>query len=243
MKILIVRHADPDYEHDSLTATGWKEAEMLSEILVNIPATSYYVSPLGRAKDTASCTLDKLDKKPLVLDWLREFPPGIHRPDVPEICSPAWDWLPQDWTKDERFFSKDEWYNNEIMQSAGVKEAYEKVITGFDSLLSKHGYTRNGRYYNAENANNDTIIIFCHFGVECVLLSHLMNVSPMILWHGMCALPSSVTTVVTEERRKGIAYFRTLRFGDLSHLALHGEEPSFAARFCEKFGNPGERID
>ena len=30
MKLLIVRHADPDYSIDSLTETGWVEAELLS---------------------------------------------------------------------------------------------------------------------------------------------------------------------------------------------------------------------
>ena len=30
MKILIIRHADPDYEADSLTSQGWKEAELLA---------------------------------------------------------------------------------------------------------------------------------------------------------------------------------------------------------------------
>ena len=57
--------------------------------------------------------------------------------------------------------------------------------------------------------------------------------SPMVLWHNFVALPSSVTTIVTEERRKGTAQFRCTGFGDISHLYAGGEEPSFAARFCE----------
>ena len=31
MKLLIVRHAEPDYSIDSLTEKGWREAEYLSE--------------------------------------------------------------------------------------------------------------------------------------------------------------------------------------------------------------------
>ena len=57
----------------------------------------------------------------------------------------------------------------------------------------------------------------------------------MPLWHNFVALPSSVTTIVTEEREKGIAQFRCLGFGDVSHLYAADEEPSFAARFCECF--------
>ena len=35
MKLLIVRHGDPDYTIDSLTEKGWKEAEYLSENLIS----------------------------------------------------------------------------------------------------------------------------------------------------------------------------------------------------------------
>ena len=54
MRLLIVRHGDPDSEHDPLTEKGWREAELLSERLSKLPVKEFYVSPLGRAKDTAS---------------------------------------------------------------------------------------------------------------------------------------------------------------------------------------------
>ena len=65
----------------------------------------------------------------------------------------------------------------------------------------------------------------------------------MTLWHGTCAAPTSVTTVVTEERREGIASFRMTGFGDLSHLYGTGEPPSVSGRFCERWKNAGERKD
>ena len=52
MRLLIVRHADPDYSIDSLTPAGWEEAKLLADRLAPIPVAAYYVSPLGRAKDT-----------------------------------------------------------------------------------------------------------------------------------------------------------------------------------------------
>lgn len=66
-------------------------------------------------------------------------------------------------------------------------------------------------------------------------MSHIFGVSPMPLLHNFVALPTSVTTLVTEEREKGIATFRCSGFGDVSHLYAGGEEPAFAARFCECF--------
>lgn len=77
MKLVIVRHADPDYSIDSLTPTGWKEAELLSNRLVRMHADAYYVSPLGRANDTASLTLKKLGAPPKPVNGSGNFPRAL----------------------------------------------------------------------------------------------------------------------------------------------------------------------
>ena len=240
MKILIIRHGEPDYENDSLTEKGWREAEYLSEMLIKqLNASSgdgavcFYMSPYGRAQDTACPTLKKLGRTAEVLPWLKEFYYFIWRPDDTTRKRIPWDWYPADWMQDPRLYQADHWFENELMSEGNIGEAYRNVTEQFDELLARHGYRREGGYYRAERSNHDTIVLFCHFGLESVLLSHLLGVSPMPVWHGFCAQPSSVTTVITEERRKGIASFRILAFGDTSHLYMNGEEPSFAARFCE----------
>lgn len=242
MKILIVRHGDPDYTIDSLTEKGWKEAEYLSDRISGLDVKEFYVSPLGRAKDTASRTLEKMGRSAVECQWLREFAPRIMRPDKEEETI-VWDWLPQDWTAQENFYQYDKWSDSEILKGGKVKEEYDWVVNGFDALLAEYGYERKGHYYKVKKANNDTIVLFCHFGVGCVLIGHLLGISPMVMWHGFCAAPTSVATIVTEERRKGIAYFRMSAYGDISHLYARGEEPAFAARFCECFDNEDERRD
>ncbi len=241
MRLLIIRHAEPDYKKDSLTPKGWHEAELLADRLAKLTIKDFYVSPLGRAKDTASVTLKRLGRTAVEYDWLKEFETRIHRPDVLDRTKGAWDWLPQDWTTEEEFYRRDLWKEHHVMKDAHVEKEYDHIIENFDALLAQHGYARDGEIYRAERANRDTLVFFCHFGLECVLLSRLMNVSPMILWHHFCAAPSSVTTVYTEERREGIASFRAASIGDISHLYAGGEEPSFAARFCETYDCMEER--
>lgn len=242
MKILIVRHGDPDYSIDSLTEKGWREAEYLSERLTKLDVKKFYVSPMGRAKDTASFTLKKLNRTAVECEWLREFAPRIQRPDC-EDSPVVWDWLPQDWTKHEEFYDYVKWCDQEIMQEGKVRQEYEWVTGSLDRLLAEHGYVRDGHLYRAERPNQDTIVFFCHFGLGCVLISHLLGISPMVLWHGFCAAPTSVATLVTEERRKGIASFRMSSYGDISHLYVKDEEPAFSARFCEMYENTDERHD
>ena len=104
MKLLFIRHGDPDYTIDSLTEKGWKEAEFLSEKIAALDVRDFYVSPLGRAKDTASCTLKKNGRTATECKWLREFDVKIRRPDLHGEKIIPWDWLPQDWTKIENFY-------------------------------------------------------------------------------------------------------------------------------------------
>ena len=41
MRLLIVRHADPDYSIDSLTPAGWEEAKLLADRLAPIPVAAW----------------------------------------------------------------------------------------------------------------------------------------------------------------------------------------------------------
>ncbi len=239
MKLYIIRHGDPDYTIDSLTATGWKEAKLLSRRLETLDVAAFYCSPLGRARDTASLTLEALGAEAEILPWLQEFPIKIQRPHG--SVGMLWDWMPEDWTAFEPFYDRKQWTEHPLFREAGAEERYREVCQGLDELLARHGYVRQGNCYRVEQGNEDIIVLFCHFGLECVLLSHLLGISPMVLWHGACAAPSSVTIVNTEERRKGVASFRMSCFGDTSHLYAAGEEPSFHARFCETYENMEQR--
>lgn len=241
MKLLIIRHGDPDYATDSLTEKGHREAKLLAKRIAPMDIKAYYMSPLGRARKTAEYTLKKAGRTAEVLDWAREFDTLID--DGKGGKRIAWDWLPANWTAVPEFFDKDKWYTAPIMKDAEMEAGVKRVYDGLDALIEKHGYRREGDLYRAVSPNNDTIALFCHFGVTCVMLSHLLNVSPMILWHGFISAPTSVTTLITEERREGTVYFRTNAFGDISHLYKYGEEPAFSGRFCEMFSNGDERHD
>ena len=241
MKLLLIRHGDPDYTIDSLTEKGCREARLLAERIAPVDISAYYVSPLGRAQKTAEYTLNKAGKTADVLDWAREFDVLIDDGNGGRRI--AWDMLPESWTAINDYYDRDKWLDVPIMKDAEMRLGVERVHNGLDKLLEHHGYKREGNFYRAVSPNEDTIALFCHFGVTCVMLSHLLGISPMILWHGTIAAPTSVTTLVTEERRDGIALFRMTSFGDISHLYKFDEEPAFAGRFCEMFSNDFQRHD
>lgn len=234
---MFIRHGDPNYELDALTEKGILEAKALIPRVEKMNADYYYVSPLGRARQTAQIAMERIDKEAEVKDWLKEFPAVVEHICEPNPGPQCWDWMPSDWAKDPSFYDMDRFYDHPVMKKGHVKEIYEDVLNHFDALLRKHGYVKNGKTFDVLKANHDTLCFFCHFGIESVLLSYLINVSPMILWHGFVASTSSVTIVNTEERQRGIASFRISHFGDTSHLDASGLEPSFSARFCECYSD------
>ena len=243
MRILMIRHGDPDYENDCLTEKGRREAELLAERLSQEKIDAIYTSPLGRAYETCMYTAKAIqrEKDVVVLDWLKEFSYPVTLSNGSWQNRP-WDILPQLWVNNDGLYDYKNWTNQGFYQETNVVEQFNDVTQNLDALLKEYGYCRQDNYYSVKNGNTKTIALFCHFGLEGVLLSRLLNISPFQIWHHFVALTSSVTTLYTEERRKGVAVFRCAGFGDIGHLYKGKEPPSFSARFCENYGD-GTRED
>lgn len=242
MRLLIIRHADPDYARNCLTPEGEKEAAALARYIAAYHIDDVYVSPLARAQLTAEPCLKTLGKTAKTLDWLQEFSYPFQRPDREPENTICWDWLPEDWADNLAYGTPEAWMKEPLYAASVIPEKYAWVTGSLDELLAGYGYRREGRLYRTEEGNHKTVALICHFGLESILLSHLLNIPPMLLLQGTCAAPSSVTSLYTEERRKGIAYFRMNFYGEVPHLQREGLERSFHARFKECFEDP-ERED
>ena len=223
MKILIIRHGDPDYSIDSLTEKGWREAELLSKRLTNMDVDDFYTSTLGRAKDTAKPTLKKLGKKAEVLPWLEEFRGTIVSPfsGKKRIC---WDLPPYMWCNEDKYYSVDTCFETELMKTGNAKEIYKETADGIDALLKKYGWTKAGKVY--KGGEDKTIALFCHFGLGITVFSYLTGISPVVAQNNFFLSPTSVTTLVTETDSKGYSHFRAIGVGDISHLYKEGEPMS-----------------
>ena len=235
MKVIFIRHGDPDYKNDTLTEKGKREAELLSDRVSKWNVKQFYCSPLGRARDTAEYSMQKMNRTPIIYDWLREFYYPITDP-VTGKNRIAWDFMPKYWTSQPELYDKDQWINSPVMKTGEeLQNAYGEVCSGIDSILALHGYERYENYYRAIQPNKDTIVFFCHLGVSFVMISHILGISAPVLWQQFFAAPTSVTLLCTEEREKGNASFRVMVFGDTSHLLAGGEPASDSGFFQEIF--------
>lgn len=235
VKILLIRHAEPDYPNNTLTEKGFVEAEYLSERLEHSDITHIYSSPLNRALLTANPTAEKIGKEVVICDWLTEFNGKILVDDNRRI---PWNVMPRDWQKETDIFNINTWHKSELYTSADMLEKYEYVTQNLDKLLESHGAYRENIIYKGEN-NNDTIALFCHFGLGMVIASHLTGISPILLWQTMFMPTSSVTEFITEERVKGEFVFKCKQMGDTSHLYIKNEPVSNSGLFSEFFGGEG----
>ena len=236
MKLIFVRHAEPDYTIDSLTEKGWREAEILSHRVAKWKIKDIYCSPLGRAKDTASLSLKALGREAEICEWLQEFYFTIIDEETAKPTI-AWDFLPDYFIPNGDLHDKDEWYNTAVMKSGDIAKHYFEVTTAFDKLLAKHGYRRreDGVYEVVEH-NDDVLVFFCHFGITSLLTGYLTGIAPPTLWQGFFMAPTSISVIGSEERKPGQAAFRVQVYGDASHLTEAGEPLSASGYFTDMFG-------
>ena len=235
MRILLIRHAEPDYTVDSLTEKGHTEAELLSRRLSRYDIRDYYTSPLGRARDTAAYTLDREERTAEVLPWLREFSGSYPDPETGKRRIVAWDVKPRIWTAFPGVMNIDTWCSASVFDGGDVREIWKQTTDGIDALLSRYGIVKDGPVWKCRENGDYTIALFCHFGISMAIVGYLTDISPMILWHHTLCLPSSLSEIVTEERIKGEVSFRVTKLGDLTHLEASGENRSTAGLFPEVY--------
>ncbi|MBO4532560.1 MAG: histidine phosphatase family protein [Treponema sp.] len=252
MRIIFIRHGDPDYKNDGLTPKGQREAALLAKRVAQWKdITQIYQSPLGRAQATAAPSLQALGREAITYDWLQEFHNNKNK-----IC---WDLLPEEFFNNTKYFDKDEWADSGLMKKGKVKQYYKTVCDGIDGILAQYGYTRNKQgFYDVaapvpnrnwsdpvykyhlqaikdEYPKETTLVFFCHLGVIFAMLAYLTGLSPMQLWQGFYIAPTSITILNSEERIAGQACFRVERLGDTNHLTNGGEPISSSGYFAEVF--------
>ena len=234
MRLLLIRHGDPDYEHDTLTEKGRREAALLTGRLLKLDIGDIYVSPLGRAQDTLRPYLDRTGRTAQVRPWMREFP--LHELDeYQQTMHIIWDYLPRYRDRYPEWNDAENWMDAHPFRNYGTRPLVEEMWRGLDDILAEHGYERDGHFYRVTRPTTETVALVCHFGAATILLSHLLNVSAMQLLHTMFMAPTAVTTVATEEREPGIAQWRAIGIGDTSHLYAGGEPLSLSGFFQEVY--------
>ena len=221
MRLYIIRHADPDYSVDSITPGGHLEARALGERMGKEKLDRIYCSPLGRAIATCKYTVDKTGIEPIIEKWSAEVPDCfIETPALGRLS--AWDTPGEMIRECAPWVAAQDWDRIDPAGTSNIQQRVKHVADASDEFLARHGYVREGGRYRVVRANQERIALFCHNGLALFWLAHLLEIPLGLTWAGFWHAPSSVTTILFDQRSKTWAVPRALSVGDCSHLYAAG---------------------
>ncbi|MDF2926076.1 MAG: phosphoglycerate mutase [Paenibacillaceae bacterium] len=220
MRLYIIRHADPDYPNNTITAAGHLEAEALAKRLSAHGLDRIYASPMGRALDTMGYTARALGMTHEVEEWTQEL--SLKLEDTPYGRLSHWD-LPGEVIRcGECQPTHDNWHTTPYYEGTESKDTFERMKMHSDEFLKRQGFERIGGKYRILRRSEDKVAVFCHGGFGLTWLAHLLEIPLTLVWAGFWMPPSSVTTILFDERSEEWATPRCIGFGDVSHLYAEG---------------------
>lgn len=224
MLLHIIRHGDPDYRNDTLTPDGRLEAAALAERFAREGLDRIYTSPQGRAADTMRFTADRLGLSHTVLPWAREQYPELFLHDTPQGSRALFQLPGEVLRAGDPPPTRENWLQMPVFDPvrAQVKASADRIADASDAFLAELGLAREGTRYRLARPNVEQVAVFCHAGLALTWLAHLLEIPTPLFWSGFFLAPSSVTTVLFEERSPGWAVPRCIALGDTGHLQAAG---------------------
>ena len=243
LRLHIIRHADPDYAHDTITARGRCEAEALAARAHELAVDRLFVSPLGRARATAEPLEAATGLAATVEEWAREF-------DVPRVpdgeggTSMFWNVSghyvrelaarrPGETVTDGAASASSglgpdaPWPSWPVLDGyvARIHDEVDRLEQGARGFLHSLGYrySPEGFHRMPSAAHQLTVAVVCHGALGVTWLAWLLGIPYESAWTSLFLPVSSVSTVVFEERGgSGVCVPRAVRIGDTSHLFAAG---------------------
>lgn len=177
MRIIFVRHGDPNYELNCLTPLGHKQAAAAALRLKDEGIEKIYSSSAGRAVETAEYTAKLLGLDIESHDYMREIGWGPRdNKDFHEGGHPWYSALKMISMGDS--VSSSDWTEHRFFKGNQVTNLSVKAGNDFDALLETLGYKREGKYYRVtKEPPYKTIAVFSHGGFSSAVIAHLFNLT------------------------------------------------------------------
>lgn len=171
MRILFIRHGEPNYEKDCLTDTGRIQAAACAERLAGEGIGAIYASPCGRAAETAGYTARRLRLPVTTLDFMREISWG--GPGIPHDGHP---WTLGDMLLEENFdFAACDWRQHPYFRENIAARQCDMIEERFDAFMDSLGYRHEGRRFFCHGGAERTVALFSHGGSGACALAHLLS--------------------------------------------------------------------
>ena len=219
MRIVFVRHGEPDYARDCLTELGRIQAEKAAQRLLGEGIGEIYASPLGRARETAQAAAEVLGLPVKTLDFMEEVRWGSA--DREELYAGGHPWaIADEMARQGMELNRPDWRDAPWFRTNRVVECVDRVERGIDEWLAGFGYLREGKHYRhtAEEEQHKTVALFSHGGSSCAAMGHILGL-PFPYAIALLHLDFTGITVVRLDSRAGIGAIPQLKCSnDTAHL-------------------------
>jgi phosphoserine phosphatase len=183
--LYLARHGETDYNLNKifqgcsdipLNANGLKQAAVLKILLESVPLTRAYVSPLDRARVTASIILDQ-----------RDIPVTVE-PRLMELNFGVWEGVPE-------VEVKERWVDDYIDYRSDMSRFHPK-----DGESAQDARKRAGEWWDeikdAFNSPQEHILVVAHQSLNAVLACHVAGVGLEKAWENFKSRPGEVIRIV-----------------------------------------------
>ena len=227
MRIIFVRHGEPDYARDCLTDEGRRQAAAAAVRLAGEGISRIYASPCGRAAETAAYTARALGLDVQTLDFMREITWG--GPGLPVEGHP---WTLGDWLIERENFDYygANWREHPYFRDNAATRCCDEIAVRFDALLARHGYRRDGGRYLCAGGADETVALFSHGGSGGCALSRLLALP---LPYVLSVMPYDFTSIIIVElpaREGAFVRPRLELFNDCRHIRRGAGAPRLQER-------------
>jgi len=176
MRIIFVRHGEPDYARDCLTDLGKAQAGLAARRLRQEGIGEIWASPLGRAQETARAAAEALDLPVRTLDFMQEVTWGST--DAAPLFAGGHPWAVTDELARRGVdLTRPDWRELPEFRTNRVVDCVDRIERGIDDWLAGFGYLREGSGYRRASAEPEprTVALFSHGGSSCAAMSRILN--------------------------------------------------------------------
>ena len=223
MLLYIVRHGDPDYSTDSLTARGKLQAEAVGKRIFDSKIHQIYSSPMGRARQTAEPACRLLGLPCQIEDWAHEVEDERLTP-FPDGKLKSVTYVQNTYYREKGVIDLpyDRAYEAPGFNTSHMPIAVERIEQGGRNFLERLGYQEENGIYRILRKNEDRVALFCHSVMARVWVSTLLHIPLHLMWAGFNYTHTGVTVLEFKNYENGITAPRCLCYSDMSHLYAAG---------------------
>lgn len=223
MLLYIVRHGEPNYETDTLTEEGKRQAEAVGKRIAASGINQIYSSPMGRAQETAEPASKLLGLPIQIEEWAHEVEEDRLTP-YPDGKLKSISSLQNTVYRENGNIDLDyaHAYECTAISETNMKNKVAEIERNGREFLERLGYREENGVYRILRENTDRVALFCHSVLARAWISTLLHIPLHTMWAGFTYTFTGVTVLEFKNNPDGFTAPNCKCYSDMSHLYKEG---------------------